>query len=170
MAANSLPESAFAIVNHRLATHDSIQDVKHYYHRLLGAWAGKYKLNLRLFGDSIITFDAALGSVTLTSEYDLEPSPVASEIDPRFQWLTGTLKKVFGDEIIVAPTLLAGNTDTRYYWELCSQIYRMSPWTQAHDPRGTRMHTVDERMPVEGLMEMVKFYHQFILDVDSHRL
>ena len=32
------------------------------------------------------------------------------------------------------------------------------------------MHTVDERMPVEGLLEMIKFYHEFIRVVDESRL
>jgi Gly-Xaa carboxypeptidase len=63
----------------------------------------------------------------------------------------------------------SGNTDTKYYWKLSSQIYRMSPWRASLDPRGTNMHTVDERMPVEGLLEMVKFYHEFIRVVDEKR-
>jgi len=60
-----------------------------------------------------------------------------------------------------------GNTDTRYYWDLSPQIYRWSPWRASHDPRGTRMHTVDERMPIKGLVEMVKFYHEFIRVLDE---
>ena len=66
--------------------------------------------------------------------------------------------------------MLTGNTDTRYYWDLSPQIYRMSPWRASHDPRGTRMHTVDERMPIKGLMEMVHFYHEFIRIVDEVRI
>jgi hypothetical protein len=31
------------------------------------------------------------------------------------------------------------------------------------------MHTVDERFPVEGLLEMVKFYHEFVRVVDEQR-
>lgn len=31
------------------------------------------------------------------------------------------------------------------------------------------MHTVDERMPVEGLLEMVRFYHEIIRVVDEQR-
>ena len=31
------------------------------------------------------------------------------------------------------------------------------------------MHTVDERMPIEGLLEMIKFYHEFIRVVDEKR-
>lgn len=32
------------------------------------------------------------------------------------------------------------------------------------------MHTVDERMPIKGLMEMVHFYHEFIRIVDERRI
>ena len=64
---------------------------------------------------------------------------------------------------------LSGNTDTRYYWGLSKHIYRMSPWRASHDPRGSRMHTVDERMPVKGLLEMVRFYYELICVVDEKR-
>lgn len=32
------------------------------------------------------------------------------------------------------------------------------------------IHTVDERMPVEGMLELVKFYHELIRVVDEKRL
>jgi hypothetical protein len=32
------------------------------------------------------------------------------------------------------------------------------------------MHTVDERMPVKGLMEMVHFYHEFIRLCDERTM
>ena len=32
------------------------------------------------------------------------------------------------------------------------------------------MHTVDERMPIKGLVEMVHFYHEFIRIVDEMRI
>lgn len=63
-----------------------------------------------------------------------------------------------------------GNTDTKYFWKLSSQIYRMAPWRAKLDPRGTRIHTVDERMPVEGMLEMIRFYHEFIRVVDEKRM
>jgi Gly-Xaa carboxypeptidase len=46
----------------------------------------------------------------------------------------------------------------------------MSPWRASHDPRGSRMHTIDERMPIKGLMEMVHFYHEFIRILDEVRI
>jgi Gly-Xaa carboxypeptidase len=46
--------------------------------------------------------------VTLTGEYDLNPSPVSSAEDARFGLLAATIKGVFGEDVIVAPEMLTG--------------------------------------------------------------
>ncbi|KIV81012.1 hypothetical protein PV11_08466 [Exophiala sideris] len=173
---NSLPETANLVINHRIALHDSVQAVKEYYSALLRPWAKKRHFNLDAFGvveknreDSQTRFDNNndCGDLTLTAQYELEPSPISDTEDSRFSWLAGVIKGVFGENVVVAPELLTGNTDTRYYWDLSPQIYRWSPWRASHDPRGTRMHTVDERMPIKGLVETVKFYHELIRVLDE---
>ncbi|RFU28793.1 hypothetical protein B7463_g7549, partial [Scytalidium lignicola] len=166
---NSLPESAYALVNHRIAPHDSVQVVKDHYLSILMPWAKKHKLSVYAFGKNLSQSCDVHAALVLTSDYDLDPSPITDSNDQRFKLLADTIRGVFGDNVVVTPTLLLGNTDTRYYWDLSNQIYRMSPWRANHDPRGTRMHTVDERMPIAGLMEMVRFYHTFILNVDEYR-
>lgn len=157
------------MVNHRIAPHDSVRIVKDHYICLLCPWAEKHRLAVHGFGEVLSEPENPTGILTLTSEYDLDPSPISDSSDPRFELLAGTIRGVFGEHTIVCPTILLGNTDTRYYWDLTNQIYRMSPWRASHDPRGTRMHTVDERMPIDGLMEGVNFYHSFILNVDEYR-
>ncbi|OAG35252.1 hypothetical protein AYO21_10588 [Fonsecaea monophora] len=174
---NSLPENASVLVNHRIAIQDSVQAVKSHYIDLLAPWAQERGFKLYAFGkkaqfeNNNVTRPgnntADCGDLTLSAHYELESSPVSCAEDARFRLLAGTIKGVFGNDVIVAPELLTGNTDTRYYWDLSPQIYRMSPWRASHDPRGTRMHTVDERMPIKGLMEMVHFYHEFIRVVDE---
>ena len=49
-----------------------------------------------------------MGSMALAGHGGLEPSPVSDYQDPRFSWLAGTIRGVFGDEVIVAPALLTG--------------------------------------------------------------
>ncbi|KAJ9607100.1 Gly-Xaa carboxypeptidase [Cladophialophora chaetospira] len=193
---NSLPENASILVNHRIAIQDSVKAVKDYYVKLLSPWAQERSFKLHAFGaeppyengtSTPPTNTSDCGDLRLSAHYELESSPVSSAEDSRFALLAGTIKGVFGDDVVVAPEMLTGdldcprtnlrvrvltrpgNTDTRYYWDLSSQIYRMSPWRASHDPRGTRMHTVDERMPIKGLMEMVHFYHEFIRIVDEVR-
>jgi Gly-Xaa carboxypeptidase len=157
------------MVNHRIALQDSVRIVKDHYISLLTPWANTHNIAVDAFGESISQPTHPFGTLTLTSDYDLDPSPISDANNRWFHLLAGTIRTVFGKDVIVAPTVLLGNTDTRYYWDLSSNIYRMSPWRQAHDARGTRMHTVDERMPIAGLIEMVKFYHAFILNVDEYR-
>ena len=157
------------MVNHRIAPHDSVRVVKDHYISLLSPWSKKHNLSVHAFGETILDPPNSAGTLTLTSAYDLDPSPISNPADPRFDLLAGTIRGVFGQDVLVSPTLLLGNTDTRYCWGLTDQIYRMSPWRQSHDPRGTRMHTVDERMPIAGLVEMAQFYNAFVLNVDEFR-
>ena len=169
LLANALPETAYAIVNHRIAVEDSVQILKDYYIRIFSPLAKEWDFNLIAFGNEEENCGESVGTITLASQDALDPSPVSSHQDVRFEWLAGTLRTLFGTDVHVAPVLLTGNTDTKFYWKLSSQIYRMSPWRASLDPRGTNMHTVNERMPVEGLLEMIRFYHDFILDVDRKR-
>ncbi|KAK0120222.1 hypothetical protein ONS95_011628 [Cadophora gregata] len=165
--ANALPETAHIMVNHRIAVEETVQTVKDYYVRFLSPLAKKWNYGLQGFGQEASGTND--GTITLVGLDALEPSPSSDPEDERFDWLTGTIRSVFGKDVIVAPVLLTGNTDTKFYWKLSSQIYRWSPWRASSDPRGTMMHTVDERMPVEGLLDMVRFYHEFIRVVDEKR-
>ncbi|KIV90191.1 hypothetical protein PV10_07522 [Exophiala mesophila] len=180
---NSLPETANVVINHRIAVEDSVRTVKDHYINLLQPWAKNRRCQFEAFGLSVSerpippvsmieannNDDDHTGKLTLSAHYELEASPVTSADDVHFEWISTTLSRVFGPDLIVAPVLLSGNTDTRYYWGLSKHIYRMSPWRASHDPRGSRMHTVDERMPVKGLLEMVRFYYELICVVDEKR-
>lgn len=108
--------------------------------------------------------------ITVTSTVNLEPSPVTDFKDERYKWVAGTLRAVFGEDVVVAPVLEVGNTDTKFYWKLSPQIYRINPYSTKWDPRKLNIHTVDERMPVEGMVELVKFYHELIRVCDEQRV
>lgn len=91
--------------------------MKDHYVGLLSPWAKKWQFNLDAFGvqernrsDSQTRSDNNndCGDLTLTAHYELEPSPISDAEDPRFSWLAGVIKGVFGDDVIVAPELLTG--------------------------------------------------------------
>ena len=65
--------------------------------------------------------------------------------------------------MVVAPSLMTGNTDTKYYWGLSRNIYRFSP---VRDGGRENAHTVDERMGMEEHIKCVKFYTQIIFNGD----
>lgn len=150
-----------------------MRTVKAHYVSLFRPLADRFDLNFSAFGDSfpITSSTQPTGSLILTTDegYDLDPSPVSSTSDVRYTWLTEAIGTVFGEDTKVVPALLQGNTDTRYYWPLSPQIYRISPYNAKHDPREPKYHTVDERMPIEGLLEMSRFYLEIIRICDEMR-
>jgi len=68
---------------------------------------------------------------------------------------------------MVYPSYLFGNTDTRSYWDLSENIYRYN-----HDDFDQRdglggIHTVNENIRVDSLVEMIKFFTALILNTDE---
>jgi len=113
---NSLPESVQVVVNHRIAVQDSVQAVKDHYLRLLQPWADQRRFKLDAFGSVLSPMrpmprfrdDLEGGTLVLEAQYELDSSPVSDAEDDRFGWLVGTLRGVFGDDVVVAPELLTG--------------------------------------------------------------
>jgi Gly-Xaa carboxypeptidase len=113
--ANALPESTTALVNHRIAVEESVQDVKTHYRRIIDPWAQNLGLKfqeIEVYEEKFIkkgmVWKSSDAKLTLTTLSELEPSPISSPLDPRFTWLAGALQSVFGEDVIVAPVLEGG--------------------------------------------------------------
>lgn len=51
--------------------------------------------------------------------------------------LSGTTRALYGEGIVVAPGIMTGNTDTRYYWDLTRHIFRYMPgWDSEEEGLG----------------------------------
>ena len=93
-----------------------MQPVKDHYIQLLEPWAAQQRFKLIAFGAvlpsgrsmSASKDDLAEGTLILETQYELDSSPVSDAEDDRFGWLVGTLRGVFGDDVVVAPELLTG--------------------------------------------------------------
>lgn len=113
MLANALPESAYVLVNHRIAVEESVQVVKDHYERILAPLAKKWGLESNSLDEKFDSKVAAVWKsdrmkITVTTYADLEPSPVSDLKDERFAWLAGTIRGVFGEDVVVAPVLEVG--------------------------------------------------------------
>jgi Gly-Xaa carboxypeptidase len=104
--ANALPESTTALVNHRIAVEESVQDVKTHYRRIIDPWAQNLGLKfqeIEVYEEKFIkkgmVWKSSDAKLTLTTLSELEPSPI---------WLAGALQSVFGEDVIVAPVLEGG--------------------------------------------------------------
>ncbi|KAI0076563.1 carboxypeptidase S [Panus rudis PR-1116 ss-1] len=174
---NALPESAFAIINHRIDEHSTVSAVKTHIVDTLIPAVKKYNLSLDAFSDKVVGFDeyAAAGHVKLSDAWGtaLEPAPVTpSTGSPAFDLLSGTIISVTKTSkrwdnpenltVIVAPSIM---TDTRYYWNLTPHIFRYNHISRYDRYNGA--HTVNEALYAEGLIDLVRFFTTIILNVDE---
>ena len=164
---NALPEKVYAVVNHRIAVESRVKDVRSKLQTLIkDQFLEKFSMSLDAWGDVTgNTSTTGVGQIIL-EDFDgpLEPAPVSPLDTDAYKTFTGTIKQIFGADYIVAPSLMTGNTDTKYYWSLSKNIYRFSP---VRDDGRANAHTVDERIGMTEHVEGVKFYTQMILNGDK---
>lgn len=91
-----------------------------------------------------------------------DPSPISSTEVSAFQILQSTIRQVFPDAV-VAPYLLVGATDSRYYRRLTENVYRFQPLRLRQEDL-TRIHGTNERVSIEGYEQSIRFYRQLILN------
>lgn len=163
---NALPEKVYAVINHRIAVESQVADVRNNLETLIATKIlPKFSLSLDAWGSiSGNTSSSSIGKITLEDFHEpLEPSPVSPFDTEAYRTFTGTIKQVMGEDIIVAPSLMTGNTDTKYYWGLSKNIYRFSP---VRDEGKANGHTVDERIGMKEHIEGVRLYAQLVMNGD----
>jgi Gly-Xaa carboxypeptidase len=116
---NALPEKVYAVINHRIAVESHVSDIRSNLQSLISSKIiPKFSLTLNTWGEvSENTSSAAKRAVTL-EDFDepLEPAPVSPFDTGAYKVVTGRIKQVSGEDMVVAPSLMTGNTDTKYYW------------------------------------------------------
>jgi carboxypeptidase PM20D1 len=65
-------------------------------------------------------------------------------------------------DCVQAPSLVVGATDARHYARLSDHVYRFVPMRLRPEDL-PRIHGVDERISVENLAELVRFYLELAL-------
>ena len=164
---NALPESVYALVNHRIAMESSVKEVQSHLISLLNPFAQTLPARLIAFDQIISTPNNNPQNTTVTlstTPETLDPAPVSPVDSYAWDVLASTVKDVFGAEVILAPSLMTGNTDTKYYWELCKDIWRFTPIRQGG--RGNA-HTVDEFVKAKDHVLGFGFYVKLIQGADS---
>jgi carboxypeptidase PM20D1 len=136
---NVLPGKATTAVNFRLIPGDRVADVVQHVRR-------------------VIHDDAV--QLHIPEHAAWEASPVSPVDAPAFQSIAKTVQQVY-PEAVVAPYLVQGGTDGRYYYSVCEHVYRLSPMALSDELLGT-MHNKNERIEIGVLARMVQFYIQLI--------
>lgn len=84
------------------------------------------------------------------------PETVADVSDSSFAYLQQTIRS-WDSNTIVAPFMVLGATDGRYYSDLTTQVFRFVPF---HDTEG--YHGLNERIEIEDYKKGIAFYYGLI--------
>ena len=135
---NVLPGRAEAVVNFRILPGDSAESVAVYVKRVIA----DERIDIKPLGTSF------------------EASRVSSVNADAFKLIERSIREVFPDAI-VAPGLVLQATDSRHFGEVAEQVYRFMPIRFKPEDL-SRLHGNDERIAVDQLADMVRFYHRLL--------
>jgi carboxypeptidase PM20D1 len=138
---NVIPTKAEAVVNFRMLPGETSIDVMQYLQNVIA----DDRVKISAYGDI------------------QEPSPVSSVESYGFELVHKTIKQVF-PEVMVSPMLALGATDSRYYINVSSDIYKFVPFTLLDDDLA-RFHGLNERISIENYHRAIGFYYQLIKNV-----
>ena len=97
----------------------------------------------------------------------MTPTHVSANKSTPYSILAGTTRAIYGTNLLVAPGIMTGNTDTRYYWDLSEHIFRYGPgWDKEQKALGN-IHTVDEKQGVQAHVDAVRWFWAFVRNMDE---
>jgi carboxypeptidase PM20D1 len=98
--------------------------------------------------------------VEVTSEYGVDPSPV-SPVDSRgFQLIAKTIRGM-DEDILVAPYMVRGGTDAKYFYSVSPNVYRFMMLRADPGTLGY-VHGIDERVAKKSYLEAIRFYYHLV--------
>ena len=135
---NVLPGRAEAVVNFRILPGETVQSV--------------------LAHVKSVVADERISIVPVGAGSD--PSRLSSSQSAPFKLIERTVREVFPDSI-VAPGLMLAASDARHFDSVSDQSFRFMP-IRFNSEDLKRPHGTDERIAVDQLADMVRFYHRLL--------
>lgn len=137
---NVIPSEARAMINFRILPGDSARSVVEHVKRVVD-------------DDHI--------SVRIHESW--EPSPVSDPEAPQFRALQRTIAQTFPG-VLVAPYLVVGATDGRWFRGLTPNVYRFMPVVLSEEDL-ERIHGINERVSIDGYIDAIRFYRLVITNM-----
>ena len=135
---NVLPQSARAVINHRVLPGDTVASVLAH--------------DRQAIDDPKVQVRAILGGH--------DPSRPVSVTSHEYQQLAAAIRASF-PEAVVAPGLVLGATDGRHYEGVARGVLRFAPITM-RKPDLERFHGNDERISIADYMRAIAFYERLM--------
>lgn len=135
LAPNVLPRSATLTVNMRVAPEDTADNLLSY---------------LKSHADD----DMEIKLLT-----KIEASPVASTTSSAYKQLEKSVLEIF-DNTISAPYPVLFGTDSRHYYNICSDMYHFTPF-ECFAKDSSLLHAIDERIEIASFTKGIEFFINF---------
>ena len=136
---NILPQKASAIVNFRIMPGDTPDHVLAHVRSVVGP---------------------DISVAPMEGSFAADPSSLSDTGSTAFTLIADTIQDVFPG-VAVAPWILMGATDSRYFASISDNVYRFSPFS-ASPADMTRIHGTGERFPIADADRAVEFFHRLI--------
>lgn len=174
---NALPETVSVLINSRVALESTVNETMTKFINQLKEISNENDLGLEYNGDELIK-PTEHGTFFVEVVVGKDPAPPAPNNDA-WKHFAGTVKSFYEDivfptkleedstELVIAPTIMSGNTDCLHYLSLTENIYRFQPGFASKDTLGT-IHSVNEHVDFETVMHTVAFVYHYINAVQSN--
>jgi carboxypeptidase PM20D1 len=149
-AENVLPSEAEALLNCRIFPGETIQEV--------------FERVRDLVADDVVSVEPVYGD-TIMDDHAWNPTAVADIESPQYNRLADLVLGAFPGTK-VAPFMMSGATDARYYNDICQNAFRFTPFFLTKEEVAT-VHGVDERVSFVNAGRAVGFYQLLIQQVSS---
>ncbi|MBR5322185.1 MAG: M20/M25/M40 family metallo-hydrolase [Clostridia bacterium] len=136
---NVLPESAWVLADMRYSHHQGSKDSI----RVVTEIAKKYDIETEIVGP---VFD----------------SPLSDTESYAFKTVENAIARIFPD-VITAPYIMTGASDSRYFSRVCDNCIRFSPFTINNEQLDS-VHAVNENLDLDCLAPAVDFYRLIITE------
>ncbi len=136
---NVLPSEARAVIDFRILPGDTVASVIEHV---------------------LATIDDEDVAVRQVGNEPSDPTPISDSRAESFTVLRKTIRQVFPD-VVVAPGLVIGRTDSRNYVNVTENSYRFLPMRLWREDL-MRIHGTDERIAVDNYLEIIRFYTQLL--------
>lgn len=140
---NVLPQKAKAVIDFRTVPGESSQNIVEHIKNTVN----DPKISIKVLSDVL-------------------PSKISEVNSPSFRNIHKTIKEIFPN-VIVAPSLTVGTTDSKHYKELTDNIFRFVPYMLKTEDIA-RMHGTNERISTKNYDNMIRFYTQLLVNTATN--
>jgi carboxypeptidase PM20D1 len=100
-------------------------------------------------------------SVTVAADKDaINPSPVSDHRTEIFAAIGRSVRQVY-PEVPVAPGMTIAGTDSKHYYEVAENLYRLQPFIFKKEDLAT-IHGTDEKVLIDVYVKAIQIYAQIL--------